>query len=32
VYVEGVGGVRLEHVMVVTDNGAEILTNHIMEI
>lgn len=32
VYVEGVGGVRLEHVMVVTQDGAEILTNHVMEV
>jgi Xaa-Pro dipeptidase len=32
IYVEGVGGVRLEHVMVVTYEGARILTDHYMEL
>lgn len=30
VYLEGVGGVRLEHVALVTESGAEILTQHSM--
>jgi Xaa-Pro aminopeptidase len=29
VYVPGVGGVRLEHVLLVTADGAEVLTHHL---
>lgn len=32
IYIDGVGGVRLEHVLLVTNDGAEILTEHSMEI
>ena len=31
IYERGVGGIRIEHTMLVTDNGANLLTHHAIE-